>query len=99
MSPNHLARPDIFAVVGDARRRRILELLAVGERSVGALAGELGIAQPSVTQHLAALRDAGLVSSVKRGTSSIYSLEPAPLAEVTNWIETISPPQSVGDNQ
>jgi len=60
MSPGRLASPDIFAVIGDARRRRILELLAAGERSVGALATELGIAQPSVTQHLAALRDAGV---------------------------------------
>jgi DNA-binding transcriptional ArsR family regulator len=62
MSPNHLASPDIFAVIGDARRRRILELLAIDERSVGALATELEIAQPSVTQHLKALKDAGLVS-------------------------------------
>ncbi|HMH58719.1 MAG TPA: metalloregulator ArsR/SmtB family transcription factor [Galbitalea sp.] len=87
MSPGRLASPDIFAVIGDARRRRILELLAAGERSVGALATELGIAQPSVTQHLAALRDAGLVTSEKRGTSSIYTLVREPLAEVTRWIE------------
>jgi DNA-binding transcriptional ArsR family regulator len=86
MSPNHLASPDIFAVIGDARRRRILELLAVEQRSVGSLAAELGIAQPSVTQHLSALRDAGLVTSEKRGTSSIYSLTRGPLAAVTEWI-------------
>jgi DNA-binding transcriptional ArsR family regulator len=89
VSPNHLARPDIYAVLGDARRRRILELLAAGERSVGALASELGIAQPSVTQHLAALRDAGLVTSQKRGTSSIYALLREPLGEVTAWIESL----------
>jgi DNA-binding transcriptional ArsR family regulator len=89
MSPNHLATPDIFSVIGDARRRRILELLAEKERSVGALAVELGIAQPSVTQHLGALRDVGLVTSVKRGTSSIYALERAPLAEVTEWINSL----------
>lgn len=90
MSPNHLAAPDIFAVIGDARRRRILELLAVQERSVGALATELGIAQPSVTQHLTALRAAGLVSSEKRGTSSIYSLALEPLGAVTDWIDGLS---------
>jgi DNA-binding transcriptional ArsR family regulator len=89
MSPNHLAAPDIFSVIGDARRRRILELLAVSERSVGALATELGIAQPSVTQHLTALREAGLVSAEKRGTSSIYSLVREPLAEVTAWVERL----------
>lgn len=87
MSPNHLADPDIFSVLGDPRRRRILELLAVGERSVGALATELGISQPSVTQHLAALREVGLVVSEKRGTSSIYSIVREPLARVREWID------------
>jgi DNA-binding transcriptional ArsR family regulator len=89
MSPNHLAHPDIFSVIGDARRRRILELLSAGELSVGALATELGIAQPSVTQHLGALRDAGLVSSEKRGTSSIYRLDRGPLDDVTAWISSL----------
>jgi DNA-binding transcriptional ArsR family regulator len=89
MSPNHLAAPDIFSVIGDPRRRRILELLAAGERSVGALATELGIAQPSVTQHLTALRDAGLVSVEKRGTSSIYTLVRDPLDHVVAWIESL----------
>jgi len=89
MSPNHLADPDIFAVLGDARRRRILELLAAGEKSVGALATELGIAQPSVTQHLTALRAVGLVASEKRGTSSIYSLVREPLDEVVAWVRKL----------
>ncbi|MDQ1546556.1 MAG: hypothetical protein QOH69_1460 [Actinomycetota bacterium] len=89
MSPNHLAAPDIFTVIGDARRRRILELLAVKERSVGALATELDIAQPSVTQHLTALRDARLVTVEKRGTSSIYRLVREPLHEVTAWIDSL----------
>jgi DNA-binding transcriptional ArsR family regulator len=89
MSPNVIAGADIFAVLGDARRRRILELLAVRERSVGALVAELAISQPSVTQHLAALRDVGLVTSEKRGTSSIYSLVREPLAGVTRWVESL----------
>ena len=89
MSPNHLADPDIFAVIGDARRRRILELLAVKERSVGELATELGIAQPSATQHLSALREVGLVTSEKRGTSSIYSIVRGPLDAVNDWIATL----------
>jgi DNA-binding transcriptional ArsR family regulator len=87
MSPNHLAAPDIFSVIGDARRRRIVELLAVKERSVGELTSELGIAQPSVTQHLSALREVGVVTSEKRGTSSIYTLDREPLKEVKNWIK------------
>ena len=89
MSPNHIASPDIFAMLGEPRRRRILELLAAGERSVGELTAELGISQPSVTQHLTALRGAGLVASEKRGTSSIYTLVREPLGEVTDWIATL----------
>ncbi len=89
MSPNHLADPDIFAVLGDARRRRILELLAARSLSVGEITAELGISQPSVTQHLSALREVGLVSSVKQGTSSIYSLQRAAFAAVTGWIESL----------
>ena len=89
MSPNHIASSDIFAVLGEPRRRRILELLAAGERSVGELTTELGISQPSVTQHLTALRSVGLVASEKRGTSSIYTLVREPLGEVTDWIATL----------
>jgi len=89
MSPNHLAAPDIFSVIGDARRRRIIELLAAKEHSVGELAAELGIAQPSVTQHLTALKDAGLVSKERRGTSSIYTLVREPLVQVTDWVKEL----------
>jgi DNA-binding transcriptional ArsR family regulator len=96
MSPNHLAAPDIFTVIGDARRRRILELLSERERSVGELATELGIAQPSATQHLKALRDAGLVAKEKRGTSSIYTLVREPLEAVTDWIASLG---QVGESQ
>jgi DNA-binding transcriptional ArsR family regulator len=79
----------VFSAIGDARRRRILELLAERERSVGELTTLLEIAQPSVTQHLAVLREAGLVSVEKRGTSSIYSLERGALGEVTAWVESL----------
>ncbi|NEM91520.1 ArsR/SmtB family transcription factor [Galbitalea soli] len=90
MSPGRLANPDLFAAIGDARRRAILELLSRGECSVGRIATEMGIAQPSVTQHLAVLREVGLVAAEKRGTSSIYRLVPGPLEAVVSWIGTLS---------
>jgi len=89
MSPNQLSQIDIFTAIGDARRRRILELLAEKERSVGELTIELKIAQPSVSQHLAVLRGVGVVGVVKRGTSSIYRLERDPLAAVIGWIAAL----------
>lgn len=89
MSPNQMSGADIFSVLGDARRRRILELLSESERSVGALAAELGIAQPSVTQHLTALREVGLVDVRKQGTSSIYSLRREAVAEAMEWLRSL----------
>jgi DNA-binding transcriptional ArsR family regulator len=89
MSPNQLNQVDIFTAIGDARRRRILELLAEKERSVGELTAELHIAQPSVSQHLTVLRGVGVVKLTRRGTSSIYTLERDALAEVIGWIAAL----------
>ncbi len=89
MSPNRSANADLFTAIGDANRRRILELLATREHGVGELAAALGIAQPSVSQHLALLREAGVVASTRVGTSSRYTLTPGPLAEVTAWVASL----------
>lgn len=82
---------DVFFAIGDPNRRRILELLSEREHSVGEFATALRIAQPSVSQHLAVLRDVGLVTSERRGTSSIYTLLPGALAPVTSWINSLTP--------
>ena len=89
MSPNRAARVDVFTAIGDPTRRRILELLSTGDLSVGALTAELGISQPSVSQHLAVLREVGLVEATRSGTSSIYRLRTDPLSEVTGWIDAL----------
>ena len=78
-------RRDIFTAVGDANRRRIIEMLAERERTVGELAAELGIAQPSVSQHLTLLREVGLVASERRGTASVLRITPGPLQDVAAW--------------
>jgi len=90
VSPNASTSIDVFRAIGDARRRRILELLAVSTRSVGELAAELGIAQPSVTQHLAALSAAGLVESSKDGNRSMYRMRAGGLDAVVAWIRSIA---------
>jgi DNA-binding transcriptional ArsR family regulator len=80
-----------FDVLGDPVRRRILELLAEGERSAGevstVLQEEFGISQPAVSQHLRVLRDSGFTSVRSAGTRRLYSLDPAPLQEVDTWLE------------
>ena len=80
-----------FDVLGDPVRRRILELLAAGEQSAGALAAtvqaEFGISQPAVSQHLRVLRENGFTTVRADGTRRLYAVDAAPLREVDDWLE------------
>jgi DNA-binding transcriptional ArsR family regulator len=80
-----------FDVLGDPVRRRILELLADGERSSGAVTepirAEFGISQPAVSQHLRVLREAGFATVRAQGTRRLYAVEAAPLRDVDAWLD------------
>jgi DNA-binding transcriptional ArsR family regulator len=80
-----------FDVLGDPVRRRILELLADGERSAGEIASvvqrEFGISQPGVSQHLRVLRESGFTSVRPAGARRLYAVDPIPLREVDEWLE------------
>ena len=77
-------------ILGDPVRRRLLELLAEGESSAGALTEvvqrEFGISQPAVSQHLRVLRENGLADVRASGTRRLYSVNPEPLREVDAWL-------------
>lgn len=79
-----------FAALSDSSRRRILELLADGEQSVGtlvaALATEKPISQPAVSQHLRVLRDAGLVRVRAAGTRRLHTLDAAGIQDAATWL-------------
>ena len=77
----------VFAALADPTRRRLLELLAAGERSAGELADEFAISRPGVSRHLRVLREAGLVRERGDGRRRLYSVDPAPLAEVDDWLD------------
>jgi DNA-binding transcriptional ArsR family regulator len=80
-----------FDVLGDPVRRRLLELLADGERAAGEVSAvvqaEFGISQPAVSQHLRVLRDTGFTSVRAEGARRLYAVDPAPLREVDLWLE------------
>jgi len=80
-----------FDVLGDPIRRRILELLADGELTSGAIAtvvqDEFGISQPAVSQHLKVLRDSGFANVRPEGTRRLYAVDAAPLREVGDWLD------------
>jgi DNA-binding transcriptional ArsR family regulator len=77
---------DIFRALGDPTRCAIFERLAQGEMSVGALKAGLDVSQPAVSQHLAALRDAGLVTERREGRFAYYRVEPKGLAPMLDWL-------------
>jgi DNA-binding transcriptional ArsR family regulator len=70
----------------DPTRRRIVELLAEGERSAGELAAEFDVSRPAVSRHLRVLREHGLVSVRTDAQRRLYSLDPAPLEELDAWL-------------
>lgn len=80
-----------FDVLRDPVRRRILELLADGERSAGDVTAvvreEFGISQPGVSQHLRVLRESGFTTVRAEGTRRLYAVDPAPLREIDVWLE------------
>jgi DNA-binding transcriptional ArsR family regulator len=79
-----------FDVLGDPVRRRILELLAGGELSSGAVTdvvrAEFGITQPAVSQHLKVLREHGFARVRPEGARRLYAVEAEPLREVDDWL-------------
>jgi DNA-binding transcriptional ArsR family regulator len=78
---------DVFAVLSDPTRRRILEALRPGERSVMELVDRVGMHQPGVSRHLGILREAGLVKVRKEAQRRQYSLVTGPLQELDAWLD------------
>ena len=78
---------NIFDVIAEPNRRRILSLLRERERSAGELVTRLGLAQPSVSKHLKVLREAKLVTVRGDGARRVYSLRPEPLAALEAWLQ------------
>jgi len=80
-----------FDVLGDGVRRRILELLATGEQTSGAISAviqeEFGISQPAVSMHLRVLRDNGFATVRAEGARRLYAVEAGPLREVDAWLD------------
>jgi DNA-binding transcriptional ArsR family regulator len=80
-----------FDVLGDPVRRRILELLADGERAAGEITAvvqaEFRISQPAVSQHLRVLRESGFATVRAEGARRLYAVDSAPLREVDLWLD------------
>jgi DNA-binding transcriptional ArsR family regulator len=81
---------DAFAALAEPSRRRALELLAGGEKSVQDLARHFPMSLAAVSQHLHVLHGAGLVTRREDGRRRLYSLDRAGFASVRNWLDDIA---------
>src|SRR5271169_1399290 len=81
-----MIQADVFRALGDPTRRAVYESLAGGEMSVSALKAGFAISQPAVSQHLAALKAAGLVGERREGRKVYYRIEPTGLAPLLDWL-------------
>ncbi|WIX76253.1 metalloregulator ArsR/SmtB family transcription factor [Amycolatopsis carbonis] len=77
---------DVFAALANPARREVLRLLLEGPMAAGDLAVRFDMRRPSLSEHLRVLREAGLVTEQRAGRNRVYSLEAAPLEEVTTWL-------------
>ncbi|HUO96472.1 MAG TPA: metalloregulator ArsR/SmtB family transcription factor [Steroidobacteraceae bacterium] len=73
--------------LGDPTRRRVFERLRAGPQSVGVLAKGLPVSRPAVSQHLRALKDAGLVGERSEGTRRVYYIDPDGLGPLRRWLD------------
>ena len=76
----------VFQALADPSRRAILESLTRGEAAVKDLTSRFDISQPAVSQHLATLKDAGLVNGRREGRCVYYRVEPLGMKPLIDWI-------------
>lgn len=76
----------IFQALADPSRRAIFESLMGGEVAVKDLTARFDISQPAISQHLAALKDAGLVNGRREGRCVYYRVEPRGMKPLIDWI-------------
>ena len=77
---------DVFQILADPTRRRIVDALRGGERSVGELVDVVDIGQPGVSRQLAILEEADFVVVRPEGRRRLYSLRPQPFRELSDFL-------------
>jgi DNA-binding transcriptional ArsR family regulator len=82
-----MAYENALAALADPTRRAVFERLRHGPACVREIADHLPVSRPAVSQHLKALKDAGLVRDEPRGTARIYSIHTPGLRALRDWVE------------
>src|SRR5262252_7145915 len=82
-----MAYGNALQCLSDPTRRSVFERLRNGPQPVGVLARSLPVSRPAVSQHLKALKEAGLVSDRPQGTRRVYYIDPHGLGELRRWLD------------
>lgn len=77
----------VARAVADPRRRQILSMVNEAELSAGEIAAGFDVSRPAISQHLAVLREAGLLSERRAGTSRLYRARPEGLAGLRDFMD------------
>jgi len=78
---------DVFQILADPTRRRIIDALRVGERQVGDVVAQAGVEQSGVSRHLRILSEAGFVTMRPDGQRRLYALRPDRFRELDDWLD------------
>ncbi|PRH87443.1 transcriptional regulator [Labrys okinawensis] len=82
-----MTQTDLFRALADPTRRAVFERLAGGEMSVSQIKAGFDVSQPAISQHLAILREAGLVAERREGRLVHYRAAPQALAPLAEWVD------------
>jgi DNA-binding transcriptional ArsR family regulator len=77
---------DEFTALADPTRRRIVDLLADGEKDAGSIAARFEISKPAISRHLRVLREGGIIQVRQEAQRRIYSLRPDGLRDIDRWL-------------
>jgi DNA-binding transcriptional ArsR family regulator len=77
----------VARAIAEPRRRQILTLVREGEMSAGEIASQFDVSRPAISQHLTVLREAGLLSERRQGTSRLYRARPEGLAGLRDFMD------------
>ena len=78
---------DVFTAVAHPKRRQILDYLSAGDSTVKYLSDQFEVSRPAISQHLAILLEAGLVTRRQVGRENYYHLEPEGLRKIERWLQ------------
>jgi DNA-binding transcriptional ArsR family regulator len=81
----------LLGAIAEPKRRTILQLVATQEMAAGDIAAHFSVTRPAISQHLAVLREVGLLAERREGTRRLYRLRPEGLTDLRAFVTELWP--------